>query len=175
MRQRVFVGTADTPPRIGSYAGRGPLAGWVGIAAQRIALDLVDKEKTEARARERVAAEIGAELDPELQYIKDRYRDAFERAFARAVEDLGDKDRALLRLQIAGGLTLEQIGTMYKVNASTVSRWIAGVRTALLAETERLLRAELPLSPPEFTSLARVLASQMDISVSRLLVERERE
>jgi len=175
VRQRVFVGTADTPPRIGSYAGRGPLAGWVGIAAQRIALDLVDKEKTEARARERVAAEIGAELDPELQYIKDRYRDAFERAFARAVEDLGAKDRALLRLQIAGGLTLEQIGTMYKVNASTVSRWIAGVRTALLAETERLLRAELPLSPPEFTSLARVLASQMDISVSRLLVERERE
>jgi RNA polymerase sigma-70 factor (ECF subfamily) len=175
VRQRVFVGNIEAPPRIGSYAGRGPLAGWVGIAAQRIALDLVDKEKTEARARERVADEIGAELDPELQYIKERYRESFERAFARAVEDLGARDRALLRLQIAGGLTLEQIGTMYKVNASTVSRWIAGVRTALLAETERLLRAELSLSPPEFTSLARVLASQMDISVSRLLVERERE
>ena len=176
VRQRVFVGSVDTPPRIGSYAGRGPLAGWVGIAAQRIALDLVDKEKTEARARERaVADEIGAELDPELQYIKERYREAFERAFAAAVEGLGARERALLRLQIAGGLTLEQIGTMYKVNASTVSRWIAGVRTVLLAETERLLRAELSLSPPEFTSLARVLASQMDISVSRLLVERERE
>jgi RNA polymerase sigma-70 factor (ECF subfamily) len=176
VRQRVFVGTIDAPPRIASYAGRGPLAGWVGIAAQRIALDLVDKEKTEARARERaVADEIGAELDPELQYIKVRYREAFERAFAHAVEDLGPRERALLRLQIAGGLTLEQIGTMYKVNASTVSRWIAGVRTTLLAETERLLRAELSLSPPEFTSLARVLASQMDISVSRLLVERERE
>lgn len=176
VRQRVFVGSVETPPRIRSYAGRGPLAGWVGIAAQRIALDLVDKEKTEARARERaVAEEIGAELDPELQYIKVRYREAFERAFARAVEDLGARERALLRLQIAGGLTLEQIGTMYKVNASTVSRWIAGVRTALLAETERLLRAELSLSPPEFTSLARVLASQMDISVSRLLVERDRE
>jgi RNA polymerase sigma-70 factor (ECF subfamily) len=176
VRQRVFVGTVEAPPRIRSYAGRGPLAGWVGIAAQRIALDLVDKEKTEARARERaVADEIGAELDPELQYIKERYRDAFERAFARAVEDLGARERALLRLQIAGGLTLEQIGTMYKVNASTVSRWIAGVRTALLADTERLLRAELSLSPPEFHSLARVLASQMDISVSRLLIERERE
>jgi RNA polymerase sigma-70 factor (ECF subfamily) len=176
VRQRVFVGTVDAPPRIQGYAGRGPLAGWVGIAAQRIALDLVDKEKVEARARERaVADEIGAELDPELQYIKERYRDAFERAFARAVEELGSRDRALLRLQIAGGLTLDQIGTMYKVNASTVSRWIAGVRTALLAETERLLRAELSLSPPEFTSLARVLASQMDISVSRLLVERDRE
>jgi RNA polymerase sigma-70 factor (ECF subfamily) len=175
-RQRVFVGTIENPPRIRSYAGRGPLAGWVGIAAQRIALDLVDKEKTEARARERaVAEEIGAELDPELQYIKERYRDAFERAFARAVEDLGARERALLRLQIAGGLTLEQIGTMYKVNASTISRWIAGVRAQLLSETERLLRAELRLSPPEFNSLARVLASQLDISVSRLLVERERE
>lgn len=176
VRQRVFVGTAETPPRIRGYAGRGPLAGWVGIAAQRIALDLVDKEKTEARARERaVADEIGAELDPELKYIKARYRDAFERAFASAVDTLGARERALLRLQIAGGLTLEQIGTMYKVNASTVSRWIGGVRAALLAETERLLRKELALSPPEFNSLARVLASQIDVSVSRLLLERERE
>jgi RNA polymerase sigma-70 factor (ECF subfamily) len=176
VRQRVFVGSVDKPPRIQGYAGRGPLAGWVGIAAQRIALDLVDKEKVEARARERAMAdEIGTELDPELQYIKVRYREAFERAFARAVEDLGARERALLRLQIAGGLTLEQIGTMYKVNASTVSRWIAGVRTALLAETERLLRAELSLSPPEFNSLARVLVSQLDISVSRLLVDREPE
>src|SRR5439155_26438752 len=124
------------------YAGRGPLAGWVGIAAQRLALNLIDKEKTETRARERaVADEIGAELDPELQYIKDRYREAFERAFARAVDQLPARDRALLRLQIVGGLTLEQIGTMYSVNASTVSRWIAGVRSALLEDTQNVLRS----------------------------------
>src|SRR5205809_6675492 len=38
--QRLFVGTPGQAPRILSYAARGPLAGWVAVAAQRIALDL---------------------------------------------------------------------------------------------------------------------------------------
>src|SRR5262249_46094718 len=38
--QRLFVGTPDQAPRILSYAGRGPLAAWVAVAAQRTALDL---------------------------------------------------------------------------------------------------------------------------------------
>src|SRR6476659_265900 len=38
--QRLFVGTVEQAPRILTYAGRGPLAGWVAVAAQRIALDL---------------------------------------------------------------------------------------------------------------------------------------
>jgi RNA polymerase sigma-70 factor (ECF subfamily) len=176
LRQRIFVGTAEAPPRIRSYAGRGPLAGWVGIAAQRIALNLLEGEKAEARARERAVADgIAAELDPELRYLRDRYRAAFESAFERAMGRLGARERALLRLQLVGGLTLEQIGAMYKVNASTVSRWIAAVRESLLGETERLLRAELPLSPPEFASLARVLVSQIDVSVVRLLREGDGE
>src|SRR5262245_19889002 len=37
--QRLFVGTPGQAPRILSYAGRGPLAGWVSVAAQRLALD----------------------------------------------------------------------------------------------------------------------------------------
>src|SRR5262245_29918163 len=37
--QRLFVGTPGQAPRMLSYAGRGPLAGWVSVAAQRLALD----------------------------------------------------------------------------------------------------------------------------------------
>lgn len=36
----VLVGTADGPPKLGSYAGKGPLAGWLGVFAQRIALTM---------------------------------------------------------------------------------------------------------------------------------------
>jgi RNA polymerase sigma-70 factor (ECF subfamily) len=36
----VLVGATDGPPRLGSYAGKGPLAGWLGVFAQRIALTM---------------------------------------------------------------------------------------------------------------------------------------
>jgi RNA polymerase sigma-70 factor (ECF subfamily) len=144
----------------------------VGIAAQRIALNLLEAERAEGRAREKAMAdEIASEVDPELRYLSERYRAVFESALERAIRRLGARERALLRLQMVGGLTLDQIGAIYKVNASTVSRWIAGARDGLLRETERLLRAELPLSSSEFASLARMLASQLDLSVSRLLCE----
>ena len=38
--ERLFVTAGDEPPRILSYGGRGPLRGWVAVAAQRIALSL---------------------------------------------------------------------------------------------------------------------------------------
>src|SRR6185295_15510348 len=35
----LLVGQADNQPRLTSYSGKGPLAGFVGIVAQRIAID----------------------------------------------------------------------------------------------------------------------------------------
>ena len=49
--QRIFVGTAEQSPRIQSYAGRGPLAAWVAVAAQRVALDLRRSEARDGRRR----------------------------------------------------------------------------------------------------------------------------
>ncbi len=50
-----LVGTAGAPPKLMSYSGQGALAGWVGIAAQRIALMMRRHEAAEERAVDGVA------------------------------------------------------------------------------------------------------------------------
>jgi RNA polymerase sigma-70 factor (ECF subfamily) len=171
--QRLFVaGDSDEahPPRITNYSGRGPLAGWVGVAAQRTALSLRRGEVAQKRARQRAIADrLSVDLDPELLYLKQRYRAEFEIAFERAVAGLSDRERTILRLHLVAGLTLDAIGVMYHVNASTVSRWLASTRQRLSFETEKDLRLRLNLSPAEFDSLARLVVSQLDFSICRWL------
>ena len=92
---------------------------------QRTALSLRRGESAHKRARDRAIADrLSVDLDPELLYLKQRYRVEFEAAFSRAVEGLTDRERAILRLHLVAGLTLDAIGVMYHVNTSTVSRWL---------------------------------------------------
>jgi RNA polymerase sigma-70 factor (ECF subfamily) len=127
-------------------------------------------EAAQRRARERAMGErLSIDLDPELLFLKQRYRVEFGEAFERAVAGLSDHERALLRLHMVAGLTLDRIAVIYRVNASTVSRWLATTRERLSAETERDLRIRLHLSPAEFDSLARLVLSQIDLSIARWL------
>ena len=175
--QRLFVagaadrnGKLDRHPRIANYSGRGPLAGWVGVAAQRTAISLRRGEVAQKRARERAIADrLSIDLDPELLYLKQRYRVEFEAAFERAVAGLSDRERTILRLYMVASLTLDAIGVIYHVNASTISRWLATTRERLSKETEKDLRERLNLSPEEFDSLTRLIMSQIDLSLSRWL------
>jgi RNA polymerase sigma-70 factor (ECF subfamily) len=53
LREKLFVATAEGPPRIAEYSGKGALAGWFRVTATRLALnltrgkreDLVDDER----------------------------------------------------------------------------------------------------------------------------------
>jgi hypothetical protein len=57
---------------------------------------------------------------------------------------------------------------MYGVAQSTVSRRMAGARDSIVAETKRVLREEMHIAPEEYEWMARLLISQLDLSVSRL-------
>jgi RNA polymerase sigma-70 factor len=167
--QRIFVGSAAQPARIQSYAGRGPLAGWVAVAAQRIALDL-RREEARASGGDPVADQVlPADDHPEIDYLRTRYKTEFEAAVRSALSGLPDRDRLLLRLTIVSGLSHEQIGNIYGVNQSTVSRWISRVREQVLEATEREICGRLRMQPSEFRSLAGILVSRLDLSISRVL------
>jgi RNA polymerase sigma-70 factor (ECF subfamily) len=170
LKAKLFVGREDQPPRIGDYRGTGPLAAWVGVAAQRTALVLRRGESAMTRAHRRAfEQDPDPTRDPELAHLKRRYKGVFEEAFRDAFVALSDHHRALLRLHLCSGLTLERIGSIYSVNASTVWRWLDAARRRLLAETERLLHERLRVSSEEFASLARLVSSQLDVSVASLL------
>jgi RNA polymerase sigma-70 factor (ECF subfamily) len=165
-----LVGAAGAGPKLASYSGQGALAGWVGIAAQRIALMLRRHEAAEERAADGAAAEAQAlAADPELAFIKGKLRNQFQGALTRALAALDDRERMIYRLHLVDGLTVESIGKIYGVSHSTVSRWLAKARESVIREAQRVLRDEMRLSPAEFESVAALVVSQLDLSVSRLL------
>jgi len=165
-----LIGSITAPAKLASYSGRGPLSAWLGIAGQRIALMIRRSEAAEKRALDNVALDAHlAMVDPELAFVKEHLRAPFQRAVVDALKVLDDRQRMIYSLHVVDGLTIERIGKMYGVRHSTVSRWMAGARAAVVAEARRLLKNELQVAGVEFDSLARLLASQLDLSISLIL------
>ena len=170
LHERLFVGTAEEPARIGSYAGRGPLTAWVAMVTQRLALLMRRTDRNRARIEDRAASEaLPHGEDPELAYLKFRYRDEFQDAYRAALQALPERDRTLLRLNLLEGITLERLGAMFGVNPSTVSRWIEKARATIRDNTLECLRAQLKISSGELASIARLVVSQLDVSLAALL------
>jgi len=167
--QRIFVGTTGKSPRIQSYAGRGPLAAWVAVAAQRVALDLRRSAARMAGIDPRADEILPVNQHPEIDYLRTRYKAEFEAAVREALAGLPDRDRLLLKLTIVSGLSHEQLGNIYSVNQSTITRWIARARQQVLDATEREVCSKLGMPPGEFRSLAGLLVSRLDLSISRVL------
>lgn len=171
LRTRLLVGEGSRGPRLADFRGTGSLAGWVSVAAVRIALNLV-------RTRKRVAAvpEHGwsialssPDVDPELEQIKQRYRQQFGEALRTACGSLPARDRAVLRLYFAEGLNIDAIGKMYDVHRSTVARWIGKTRDALFASTRTILARDMGVPTGELSLMDRMIRSQLDISLDGLL------
>lgn len=169
LRVRLFVGEAGAPPRIAEYQARGPLLSWVRVAATRIALNLKRAERP-ADPAEDVLGELPAgEVDPEVRHLKTLYRAELAGALRAAVAALSERQRAVLRLHYLEGLRLAQIAALYQVHESTASRWVSGALEAVAADARQRLVAQLSLSASSINSLARLVQSNLDISIGRLL------
>jgi RNA polymerase sigma-70 factor, ECF subfamily len=167
----LLVGSAAAPPKIGSYAGKAPLDRWLGVAAQRAALMWLRENRTEARARDGAAAEPAANgnTHPEMAFLKDRYRRDFEQALKDSLARLPERERTLLRLHLVNGVSVEKIGRMFAVSQPTASRWLAAARETLLDDIKATLGSRLGASSQELASLAGMVASRLDLSLSMLL------
>lgn len=152
---------------LGSYTGVGPLDAWLRSAALRVLLRHQDRSRREVRAEVSQGSEGLGDL--ELEFIKGRYRPHFADAFREALSTLSDRERTVLRLHLTAGMNIEAIGLSYRVHRATVARWIAAAREKLLQQTHRSLAARLSMSPSEAPSLARLLKSQLEVSLSDLL------
>lgn len=170
----LLVASVAGPARIGSYAGKAPLDRWLGVAAQRAALMWLRENRTEARARDGAAAEPapGGHTHPEMAYLKDRYRSDFEGALKDSLARLPERQRTLLRLHLVNGVSVEKIGQMFAVSQPTASRWLAAARETLLDDIKATLGNRLGASSQELASLAGMVASRLDLSLSMLLRSR---
>jgi RNA polymerase sigma-70 factor (ECF subfamily) len=167
-RKVLLVGSAASEPKIASYLGQGPLENWLAVAAIRLAISHGRAESAERRLRDRIGDEaLGG--DPELLLLKGEIRRELQAAVKEALGRLADRDRLVLRLWLVSGSTLAGIGKAFGVSQQTVSRWLADARDAILGDVQRSLADRLKIAREELPSIARLIASQLDISISRLL------
>lgn len=169
--QALLLGSPSGPPRIGTYSGRAALERWVGVAARRAALMWLRENQAEVRALRASAADPSAEsgTNVETTYIKERYRGEFEQALTEALERLSERQRLLLRLYMVNGVTVERMATMFNVGKATISRWMAAARSTLLDDIKATIRNRLGTSSNELASLARMVASRLEMTLPVLL------
>jgi RNA polymerase sigma-70 factor len=173
-RVRLLVATPESAPKIGEYSGRGALLSWVLVTAGRIATRLRAAEKSapEEDSEELVKMLPGQGIDPELDAMKRRHQSEFRQALREASSTLSAHERHLLRLHFADQLSTYELASLFRVNQSTISRWMKSARQRVYEETRRRLQERLGLSTVDFKSFLALVHSQLDVSISQLLGEK---
>jgi len=168
-RNKLLVG-ADGHGKLRDFSGTGDLRGWVKVIAIRDALRAARKTKREVSLSDELAASLpSSALDPELAYQKTLYRSEFKASFEAAVDQLDARQRSLLRQAIVYRANVDQVATLYQVHRATAARWLSKAREHLAEKTRANLRLRLRISDDQFQSIVRLIESQMDLSMDRLL------
>jgi RNA polymerase sigma-70 factor (ECF subfamily) len=175
VRTRMLVGDAGRP-RILDYRGHGPLAGWLRVAAVRLARDLRRRDASREAAtsdQDPGDTEVADDpRDPELALMKARYGRHFQEALQRVLADLPDRERNILAMSILDGVSTDAIGKVYGVDGSTVRRWVTRTRERVLLGVRAGLQDSLKLGVDELESLMGAVASDLDLNMSQLFAAR---
>jgi RNA polymerase sigma-70 factor (ECF subfamily) len=172
-RVKLLVTTPEGGPKLAEYTGRGALLSWVRVTAVRIAIKLqaLEKPPPDKETEALFAALPAPGVDAELDLIKRRHHADFRRAAREAFSVLSDHERHLFRLYFVDQLSMYELASLFRVNQSTVSRWLKTARQRIYEETQRRLREQLGLSSGDFKSLLAILDSQFELGISQLLRE----
>lgn len=166
---RLLLPRAEAPPRLVTFAGRSSLETWLKSAALRVGLNLLDGQRKDHESLR------DSHHDPqpsvEKQLLRHRHAPAFGVALENALRHLPKDERALMKLVFVEGLSLDQIGKLHSVHKSTISRQVARIRAALLETVFAELSTAFGLRRSELESLAALLNSQIEFSLTHGLAE----
>ncbi|MBZ0233994.1 MAG: sigma-70 family RNA polymerase sigma factor [Deltaproteobacteria bacterium] len=171
LRAKLLVDDPDgSHARLADYSGRADLRTWLRTAVTRAAIDVLRKRVDHALPDDdEVLAAPALGTDPELAALRARYREPFKHALLAAVAALDARDRALLRFHYVQGYAIDRIAAVYGVHRATAARWLVAAREALARATQHRLVQHLGVTLSEVQSLARLVESQLDLSLRRLL------
>jgi len=165
----LLIPEGDQAPRIGQYKGRGSLLAFLRVAAVRLAMGSVQNTQRLVLDHVEIQRLSDDSENPELQYLKQLYADEFRRSFASALAAMPPAQQLLLRLDVVDQMTIDQAAAVYGRPRTTTGRHLLEARQALSYATLRDLRTRLDLPDSEVASMARLVRSQIDFSVHRLL------
>lgn len=168
VREKLFVPRHSESAKITEYSGRGQLLSWLRVAAMRTAIDLARKFSTpRASGAEDIDDQIlKTDASPEAAYIKARYSGLLKDAFRLALKRLSDEEHNLIRLYYEDGLSMEQLGTLFGVNRSTIKRRLDESYSRLQADIKRYIHEHLQISSAQLRSLVTLLISRFELTSS---------
>lgn len=170
VREHVLVARDAREPRIADYAGQAPLKSWLAAAAARTAISMGRRKGDRlASPLDSGVAEIGESVEPELALLRARHKGHVETALREALAGLSTKNRALLRLSVRDGLSIDRLAAIYGIGRSTAARWVEAARAALLDATREELRKLVALTDSEMDDLTAAVRSDLNVSIVRLL------
>lgn len=156
--------------KVKQYTGRGPLKGWIRVAATRAALDRCRSRGLRARREVELSERLAGydpNQSPELFAIKARYGPAFQQAIRSAVAALAAQDRNVLRMHVVGRCSIDEIGRAYNVHRATAARWLDRSRVAIHDAVRRELCCDsYKLTESEFKSLAHLLGGELELHLT---------
>ena len=168
LRVELLVG--DPIPRITDYSGHGELAAWLRVTATRRALKLLRATRREDTLDEILLSQApDTGPDPALQALRTRYAGEIKQAVIAALSQIEVRQRNLLRQHVIDGLTIDELARLYRVHRATCARWLADARGDLARATRRHLTAVLGAASAEVESVLRLLDSDIEVSITRLL------
>jgi RNA polymerase sigma-70 factor (ECF subfamily) len=168
LRRVLFTAEPDREAALAQYAGRANLKGYLRVIASREMVRALEKGNREAPL-EPLLEQLGVEHAPELDLLRARYGAEISASLRAALAGLDTRERALLRYSLVDGWTVDQIGEVYAVHRATAARWVASARDALAEGLRRHVADRLSIELDEVESLVRVVRSQIDVSLARIL------
>lgn len=172
LRERMLLPSTERGG-LASYAGRADLWTWMRVSAVRSAVRSHRQTERRASLVQRDLESLGI-VDalgaaPESAHERDRFlaevKSAVEVAFGR----LEARDKTLLMQHYVDGLTTEQLGRVHGVHRVSISRRLIRARRRLLGWARGELVERLALSASECDSVLRLVRSQLDVTLERVL------
>lgn len=168
LRTRLLVADGEPTPRIGDYAGQGALGAWVRMAATRIALDLSRASAVQLDPQR--VPDLRDGVPPDVRLLRKQYASEYQAALREAWAALTVRERSVLRLYFVDGSTAEEVGVVFHVHRATVTRWISAARQRILDLTLQVLGERLRLPRAELQSIAQLIRSELDLSISQFAI-----
>jgi RNA polymerase sigma-70 factor, ECF subfamily len=163
MRERLFLGSADAPPKVTGYSGDGDLRNWVRVVSMRAVLNLT-------RGSERGSSDESMLLklpdladDPELGFMKRLYRAEFDAAVSEGLRALSFRERNILKYVVTDGLTTLAVGSIYGVHRTTIKRWLAEAQQSFVGAIRASMMQRLRVNRAELESILRLVQSRIDL------------
>jgi RNA polymerase sigma-70 factor (ECF subfamily) len=171
LRQRLRIRLLVGPePKIADYRALGALGGWVRVAALRLALNLkgeqIGKGGEDAAAVDALLASAGV-AEGDLDVVN--HQEAFRSALHKALSELPAREKTILRLHFLDGMNIDALAVVFRVHRATAARWLVSIRANVLETVRNALSLEIGASASEAQSLVRLLRSEVQVSIRRLL------